>query len=136
MTKYPNIQIPKEVRNAKFEAFRSGAVYFCEDEMEFFRFLPERFRGFAEFGRGFYDHADEESRLPRFLFTVADLLLEFFFRNRVVGFAIVRPDACTGTDRLADQPLGNRIFWNCSRKSNNRLAEQSRSFFQVVGLFP
>ena len=132
MTNYPNTQIPKEVLKSKSETVRSGAVYFGENQVKFFRFLPDGLRAFAEGGNGFHNHSEKEFRFSSFLFTVTDFLFEFLFRNSVVCFAIVSANAGSGSYQLTDQSLSDGILGNTSREFDHRFTEERRPLLQII----
>jgi len=56
-----------------------GSEDFCEDEMEFFGFLPDGFGRVAQFKDSADEHPSEKLGFPRFLFAGADLVAELFF---------------------------------------------------------
>src|SRR5438094_6177959 len=71
-------------------------------------------------------------RLARFFRAGTYAFQKLLLRNGIVGFHVVSADACSGTDKLADNPTRRRPLWNCFRKIDNRFTKSRRSFFQVV----
>ena len=73
-----------------------------KDEMQFFCFLP-KISGFGfclRFGSG--NQAQPEFGFAGFFAADAGFVFEILFGNRVIRFAIIRPDARAGSDQLAD----------------------------------
>ncbi len=94
----------KECRSANDEWVTRWFGRFCEDEMEFFGFLPDGFGRVAQFKDSADEHPSEKLGFPRFLFAGADLVAELFFGNRVISLAVIRTDAGARTHELRNEP--------------------------------
>ncbi len=119
-----------EVRMTKM---LSTPKYRCEDQMEFFRFLPRWFCFFTQVWDGANDHAEKELCFACFFLADSDLVAEILLRYCVVGFTIVRANAGSRTDQLVDQSLRDRIDRDQLGKIDDCLTEFGGPLLKVEG---
>lgn len=91
-----------------FEVFESGSANFGEYEVEFVGFLPEAAGLNFVFGAGAGDRTEEKLGFASLFPANADILGEVLFRERIVGFAVIRADAGATTRELVHQPIRAR----------------------------
>jgi hypothetical protein len=102
--------------------------------VQFLRCLPE-FSGFSfefQFGSGY--HPEPKLGLAGFLAASANFILKIFFGNRIVRFTIICTNTRAGTDKLADERCGYRIFGNRFGESNHSFTELRRPLLQIKRL--
>ncbi|MBV6497867.1 MAG: hypothetical protein CJBNEKGG_00080 [Prosthecobacter sp.] len=105
-----------------------------KDQQQLIRLLPQG-NGCGSFVRtSFHNHPHPVPRLLGLLFTGANFVHEFLFRNRLIRFRIVGPDACPASHKLADQRPGNAVFFHRAAELDHLLAKFGGSLLKVKNL--
>jgi hypothetical protein len=100
--------------------------------MEFFCFKPQRASLWFQFRDSSNDHAKKMLGFTRFLPAGSDAFQKFFFGNCIVGFYVIRSNACCSANELTNQTIRYRVLWNGPCKVNNGFAESGRALLQIV----
>ena len=96
---------------------RSGAIPWLPSTTFALRLFN---RGTARTG-----HAQKMFCFTRLFLASANAVQEFFFRNRVIGFDVVCPNACPRTDQLADNSICRWTLRDALCKINHGLPERA-----------
>jgi len=103
--------------------------------MQFRCFKPEHSSLWFQFRRCPDGHPKEMLGFARFLPASSDVVQKFLFGNCVVSFDVVRANTSAGSNKLSDNSVDYRIFWNRLGELDNWFAKSGRSFFQIVNAF-
>src|SRR5438046_10465840 len=103
--------------------------------MQFPCFKPEHSSLWFQFRHCPDGHPKEMLGFARFLPASSDVVQKFLFGNCVVSFDVVRANTSAGSNKLSDNSVDYRIFWNRLGELDNWFAKSGRSLLQIENAF-
>lgn len=135
MTNYPTTQRSQNTEKQNTKKLKaSAAIDFCENQMEFFGFLPQRLGLFLQFRHSRCNHPEKKLCFARFALADGNFVPEVLFGDRIVRFAIVGTHTGSCTDQLINQTIRYSADRHSFSKADNGFSKQSRALFKVIGL--